>query len=353
MTERREQTIERLRKRNRISDDEIANVRTNLASSPDLQGLAAADLVTEAVSENAKAKLAVYDALKNAGFEGILTTNTSSITRSSLLERGAYHRQKFASTHFFNPVLHTQMVEVVRGDMDQIAFDTTVSILRTLGRQPIETQDISGFVSNSILMVYAVMALRLLECGARIEEVDQVAKETRLLPPFISFDSWKPSIVEDVTQLMFEHRGDHFLRSSKLLSAISRENPKFYINQEANEEIYQFVDHRGRKPNQNATKQALKTAIWIAAANVVEAGESPGTVDFISTEGIKIPEPPLQDIDKIGAAHVLELLASTNREISGEALSPPALLVTMAREGQRFSAMGNQTPGFHRIYNRG
>ena len=76
------------------------------------------DLVTEAVSENAKTKLAVYQALREAGFAGILTTNTSSLARATLLAGGVYDREKFALTHFFNPVLYTQMVEVVKGDME-------------------------------------------------------------------------------------------------------------------------------------------------------------------------------------------------------------------------------------------
>src|SRR5437870_8311659 len=170
----------------------MAKVRDHFMPSLDLESVAKADLVTETVSENASAKMAVYQVLRNAGFTGILTTNTSSLTRGSLLASGAYERQKFASTHFFNPVLYTQIVEVVKGDMENAAYDITLSFLKSLSRVPVETHDVSGFVSNSILMVYAVMALRLLERGARIEEIDQAARDLRLLPPFISFDSWKP-----------------------------------------------------------------------------------------------------------------------------------------------------------------
>ncbi len=221
---RSEQTIERLKRRNRISDSEIENVRSGLIAAVRLEELARMDLVTEAVSESAKTKLAVYQALRQAGFAGILTTNTSSLSRATLLA-GVPDRSKFALTHFFNPVLYTQMVEIVKGDMEAKGFENVVAFLKGLRREPVETKDISGFVSNSILMYYAVMALQLLQCGARIEDVDQTAKELRLLPPFISFDSWKPSIVEDVTQVMFELRGDEFLRSSKLLTALAKDNP--------------------------------------------------------------------------------------------------------------------------------
>ena len=61
---RSEQTIERLKKRNRISDGEIESVRSGLIAAAGLEELAKMDLVTEAVSENAKTKLAVYQALR-------------------------------------------------------------------------------------------------------------------------------------------------------------------------------------------------------------------------------------------------------------------------------------------------
>ncbi|MGH7887305.1 MAG: 3-hydroxyacyl-CoA dehydrogenase family protein, partial [Candidatus Binatia bacterium] len=208
LTDRREQTIERLQKRGRITDQEVDNLRMLFIPSSDLAGLAEADLITEAVSENARIKLAVYKTLRETGFHGLLTTNTSSVTRATLLSVGTVNSQKFALTHFFNPVLYTQMVEVVMGDMDSANRETILEFLKTLGREPVPTKDISGFVSNGILMVFAVMAVRLLECGARIEQVDQAAKELKLLPPFFSFDSWKPSIVEDVTKIMRELRGD-------------------------------------------------------------------------------------------------------------------------------------------------
>ena len=125
------------------------------------------------------------------------------------------------------------MVEIVTGDMTAPNREAILSFVKTLGRDPVPVQDISGFVSNGILMIYAVMAVRLLEQGARIDQVDQAAKELKLLPPFISFDSWKPAIVEDVTRIMAELRGDTFLRSSQLLSRLAKDNPRFYVDQKA------------------------------------------------------------------------------------------------------------------------
>jgi 3-hydroxyacyl-CoA dehydrogenase len=336
LEKRRAQTVERLKRRTRISEAEIENTHRLLIPCPDLASLRRAELITEAVSENPKVKLAVYESLTDAPFTGILTTNTSSITRATLLAQRSCAPGKFALTHFFNPVLYTRMVEVVTGDMENSAIEALLGFLKTLGRDPVQTRDISGFVSNSILMVYAVMALRLLEAGARIEQVDAAAKELQLLPPFVSFDSWKPSIVEDVTRVMCELRGDSFLRSSNLLKALANENPAFYVNGNPNPKIYQLAarDHAGF--DDAAVKTALKISILVAAARVVELGEEPSTVDFVAVEGIKIPDPPLKQIDSIGAAELLRELGQINQLLSTGALSAPALLRTMADEGQTF-----------------
>ena len=82
---RTERTINRLLSRKRISESEIENVRSGMVPVAEIGSVARTDLVTEAVSEARKIKVAVYSALREAGFNGILTTNTSSLTRAALL----------------------------------------------------------------------------------------------------------------------------------------------------------------------------------------------------------------------------------------------------------------------------
>jgi 3-hydroxyacyl-CoA dehydrogenase len=341
--ERRDQTIERLKKRNRIFDAEIDNVVSGLIPAPGLASLSEADLVTEAVSESADTKKMVYKELRGSGFDGILTTNTSSLTRASLLAGSAYTNEQFASTHFFNPVLYTQMVEVVRGGMEDASYATLMSFLADVGRKPVETKDISGFVSNSVLMVYAVMALRLIESGAAIEAVDGLAKELGALPPLFSFDSWKPSIVEDVTRMMYDFRGGEFLRSSKLLSALAKGNPLFYVDRKPNPKIYELVEGRGAGLPPSVAKLALFTSVRLAAARTVELGETPATVDFVCTEGLKFPRGPLAEIDEIGAATVLSDLKTVNGAIP-KGMKAPELLVAMAEQKETFFKDGRANP---------
>jgi 3-hydroxybutyryl-CoA dehydrogenase len=341
---RRDHTIERLKKRNRISEIEVESVKKGLVPAASLSDMKSAALVTEAVSESGKTKKSVYRTLRETGFTGVLTSNTSSLTRKSLLDSGEYPDEKFATTHFFNPVLYTQMVEVVRGGINDSNYATLMSFLTDLGRKPVETKDISGFVSNSVLMMYAVMALRLLEAGATIEAVDGAAKELRSLPPLFSFDSWKPSIVEDVTRVMFEFRGDDFLRSSKLLSALAKSNPLFYSGQKPNEAIYNLIKKPGSGLDPSMLKLALLTSIRVAAVRTVELGEPPATVNFISTEGLKFPRAPLAEIDELGAQAILDDLARVNQAIPGSKMKAPELLTAMARERHSFFKDGKENP---------
>ncbi|HEU5464779.1 MAG TPA: 3-hydroxyacyl-CoA dehydrogenase NAD-binding domain-containing protein, partial [Candidatus Binatia bacterium] len=323
---------------------ETDRVRKGLLPAAALADLADADLVTEAVSESAETKRAVYGALRAARFGGILTTNTSSLTRASLIGGGEYPDEKFATTHFFNPVLHTEMVEIVKGGITPASYAVLAGFLSDLGRRPVETRDISGFVSNSVLMVYAVMALRLVESGATIEAVDGAARELPALPPLFSFDNWKPSIVEDVTRVMFESRGDRFLRSSKLLAALAEDNPRFYVDQKPNEAIYRLTEPRGDTSGTATIKIALQTSVRVAAARVVELGESPATVDLISTEGLKFTRGPLAEIDEIGATAVLKDLEELNATLPGGKLEAPAILCAMAAAGETFFKSAQPNP---------
>lgn len=337
-------SIDRLKRRSRISESEGEKLRDGLTLSAGLHELADLDLVTEAVSESVDSKVSVYRSLSEAGFNGILATNTSSIPRHVLVRSEGCDRKNFACTHFFNPVLYTKMIEVVYGEMEQAAIDRMLVFLRNLGRSPVVTQDISGFVSNSVLMYYAVMALRLLEIGAKIEQIDGTAKQHGFLPPFISFDSWKPSIVEDVTRVMFENRGDSFLRSSDLLKLLAQSNPRFYLDQKPNEEIYRLYIKQGSTLAEDTITNALRTSIRAAAARVVELGEDPAKVDFISLEGLKLPRPPLAEIDEQGAGVLLEDLNRLNQELPHGKLVAPKILTMMASERQSFYRNGQPNP---------
>ncbi len=135
---------------------------------------------------------------------------------------------------------------------------------------------------------------------------------------------------------MFEKRGDEYLRSSQLLPVFAQNNPSFYLGEEPNPEIYQWAGARSHTPDQATIKASLKVSLYVAAARVAELGEDVVKVDLICVDGLKIPWPPLKEIDRIGPSEVVKEIARTNQMMSDDRLRPPQILLDMVREKQTF-----------------
>jgi 3-hydroxyacyl-CoA dehydrogenase/enoyl-CoA hydratase/3-hydroxybutyryl-CoA epimerase/3-hydroxyacyl-CoA dehydrogenase/enoyl-CoA hydratase/3-hydroxybutyryl-CoA epimerase/enoyl-CoA isomerase len=138
--------------------------------------LSHADLVIEAIYENAAAKKALYERLEPLlPAHGVLCTNTSTIPINEL-SAGLTRPEQFCGLHFFNPVRQMPLVEVIRGTAtsdDTVA--TAVAYARRIGKSPIVVNDGPGFLVNRVLLPYMNEALLLLEEGATIKQVDRAA----------------------------------------------------------------------------------------------------------------------------------------------------------------------------------
>jgi 3-hydroxybutyryl-CoA dehydrogenase len=140
--------------------------------------LVAADLMIEAVVEDATVKGAVFrradDLLPP---EAVLASNTSSIPITSL---GAVtgRPDRVIGMHFFNPVPVLELVEVIRGleTSDETAA-AIVALAGELGKTPAGARDFPGFASNRILMPFINEAVyAVLEGVAEVEAIDTIAK---------------------------------------------------------------------------------------------------------------------------------------------------------------------------------
>jgi 3-hydroxybutyryl-CoA dehydrogenase len=140
--------------------------------------LVAADLMIEAVVEDAQVKEAIFraaDAVLPA--EAILASNTSSIPITSLAAATS-RPDRVIGMHFFNPVPVLKLVEVIRGLETSDETAAAIAALAVdLGKTPAEARDFPGFVSNRILMPFInEAAYALLEGVAEAEAIDTIAK---------------------------------------------------------------------------------------------------------------------------------------------------------------------------------
>ena len=143
-----------------------------------VDGLVAADLLVEAVVEDAAVKEAIFRRADEALPPGaILASNTSSIPITSLAAV-TNRPDKVIGMHFFNPVPVLKLVEVIRAlqTSDETAA-AIVALAEDIGKTPAEANDFPGFVSNRILMPFVnEAAYALMEGVAEAEAIDTIAK---------------------------------------------------------------------------------------------------------------------------------------------------------------------------------
>ena len=143
-----------------------------------VDGLVPADLMIEAVIEDAEVKEALFhDADAALPPDAILASNTSSIPISSLAAATS-RPDRVIGMHFFNPVPVLALVEVIRGleTSDETAAAIT-QLAVDLGKTPAQARDFPGFVSNRILMPFInEAAYALLEGVAEPEDIDTIAR---------------------------------------------------------------------------------------------------------------------------------------------------------------------------------
>ncbi|SDD45880.1 3-hydroxyacyl-CoA dehydrogenase NAD-binding domain-containing protein [Ruegeria marina] len=140
---------------------------------PNGYGAACADLVIEAVPEDAELKRKIYDKLGRTMKKGaILASNTSSL-RLAVLADGLADPANFAGLHFFNPASRMQLIEVgAQGATDDVILDRLAAFCREIDRLPVRVADEPGFLVNRALMPYLLEALILVEEGVDREAID-------------------------------------------------------------------------------------------------------------------------------------------------------------------------------------
>ena len=145
----------------------------------DMDKLADADWIAEAIVERLELKKALYkqiDAVRKPG--SMVSSNTSTIPISLLVEgMPTAFREEFSITHFFNPVRFMRLLEIVRGE------DTKAEVIECLeafnearmGKGIVVCNDTPGFLGNRVGVFAIQTALHLaFQMGLVPEEADAI-----------------------------------------------------------------------------------------------------------------------------------------------------------------------------------
>ena len=159
----------------KVTTDKMAQTLASIKPTLNLADIADADLVVEAVVENAKIKDTVLQETEATIREdAILATNTSTIS-VDLLAQNLKRPENFCGMHFFNPVHKMKLVEVIRGSKTSDAtIAKTVAYAAAMGKSPIVVNDCPGFLVNRVLFPYFKAFSMLVRDGANVQVIDKV-----------------------------------------------------------------------------------------------------------------------------------------------------------------------------------
>ena len=174
-----ERSLERAVSGGKLDDDGRAAALERIELTTELEEVAGADLVIEAVSEDLDVKRSVFrDMDAWAPPHTILASNTSTFM-PSLLAAATNRPERVIVAHYFNPPHLLPLVELVRGELTS---DETVETLRALyegiGKSPAVVQrEAPGFVGNRLQMALLREALAIVDAGiASPRDVDTIIK---------------------------------------------------------------------------------------------------------------------------------------------------------------------------------
>ncbi|MFN8252516.1 MAG: 3-hydroxyacyl-CoA dehydrogenase NAD-binding domain-containing protein [Ferruginibacter sp.] len=174
-----EKNIDRQIAKGTVTEDQKKQTLANIVTGSHIpDGIANAQLIVEAATENEALKLSIFEQLDVfAPKDCILASNTSSISITKIA--AATNRPGMViGMHFMNPVPVMKLVEIINGyATKKEVTHTIVELSKQLGKIPCEVNDYPGFIANRILMPMINEAIySLYEGVAGVEEIDTVMK---------------------------------------------------------------------------------------------------------------------------------------------------------------------------------
>jgi len=139
-------------------------------------GLVKADVVIEAIFEDAEVKCNLYKEIEpKLKKSAIIATNTSSIPLEQLTA-SLKKPERLVGLHFFNPVSKMPLVEIVVGEKtSKKAQQIATTLTKKIKKLPLPVTSTPGFLVNRILMPYLTEAVTLFEEGVPISVIDKIS----------------------------------------------------------------------------------------------------------------------------------------------------------------------------------
>jgi len=206
---------ERLKKsaeKGSLTEEQVQETMSRLGGVEVLAAFRPADLVIEAIIEDASAKKALLVKLSEAVSDSaIIGSNTSSLSVTGLAA-ACPHPERFLGIHFFNPPTKLELVEVVPASQTAPqTVETVQGFLREYGKTPVTVKDSPGFIVNRLLLLMINEAARMVDEGvATAADIDTAMRLGALHPagPLAVADLIGLDICEHILEVLRDTLGE-------------------------------------------------------------------------------------------------------------------------------------------------
>ncbi len=160
--------------RGQSSQEAADTLLARITPTADVEDVAGADLVIEAVFENVEVKQKAFAEIQDLlGENAVLGSNTSTLPITTLAE-GVKDQENFIGLHFFSPVDKMPLLEIIAGanTSDETlakAFDIAQQIKKT----PIVVNDSRGFFTSRVIGTFMNEAIAMLGEGIAAPSIEQ------------------------------------------------------------------------------------------------------------------------------------------------------------------------------------
>lgn len=175
-----EKSLAKFAEKGAITAEQRDATLARLNGTANLEDLANADIIIEAIIENLQIKRETYAKLDQiCKAEAIFASNTSSLSVTEMMTATSVERQRrFVGMHFFNPVPLMKLVEVIKTILtDEAVYNEATILAESFGKTVVKAGDKTGFIVNRLLVPFMLDAIRVYEEGlASVVDIDNGMK---------------------------------------------------------------------------------------------------------------------------------------------------------------------------------
>lgn len=280
----------RLQEKGRMTAEQVQSATACLQTATDLQALAGADLVVEAIVERLDVKQGLLQQLEEiVSADCVLASNTSSLSITAIAQ-ACRHPERVAGYHFFNPVALMKVVEVIDGlRTSPEVGDALMQVSREMGHTPVRAKDMPGFIVNHAGRGMNIEGLKIAqECVAPFYQIDAIMREQAgfRMGPFELLDLTALDVSHPVMESIYRQFYDEPRFRPSPITAVRHAGKLF--GRKNGEGFYKYEDGKKQLPQEPVAPALSSFApVWVSPYH--EQGQA-RALQLLSTLGVKVVE---------------------------------------------------------------